>query len=404
MKMLRRPRLWIALLFGIVAGLLVLLLPPRPSGKVAVPGLAVEDKAPYVQVRDLSSDGRFLITRQGNREEPSYFSWDKDETTAVWDRQRTPQTPLISLVGWNTYCLLAPDASRCCIGNGGQDSHVETPGGSMTVVRKPGLITLLDLPSGQKVKEIQTTAENFWFAPDGTLLAIEKLRVFELETGRDVKQLPAKADNFEFRKILGEFAVYGKGFNPADVRLIAWRTGDIAASATFPQADWVMQTSSDGRVLSWVERSWNNIGMREPYSSRILDTVTGFHRDYDQPMITGSFTRASPDGDVFASLERVRPLPKWLAWLPPRRDGKVMRIERWRTHEELARLPGVMEVCFSADGTKLAAVRDDCVVEIYDFPFRTPWDLIASAGILSAWCSWCVGWVSARRRQKRAAV
>ena len=403
MKHLRKLRLWIALLLGIVAGLLVLLLPPRPTGTLAVPVPEVEGESPYVQVRDLSADGRYVITRQGNHADKYGWAWDKDETTAVWDRQLTSQTPLISLVGWNTYCLLSPDASRCCIGNGGQISHVESPDGLMTAVTISGLITLFELPSGQKLKDIQTTAENIWFAPDGTLLAVEKLRVFELETNRDVKQLPAKIDGFEYKKILGEFAVYGKGFNPADVRLIAWRTGKVASSARFPQADWVMQTSSDGQVLSWVQPSWNNIGMREPYSSRILDNATGLHRDYDQPMITGSFTRASPDGDVFASLERVRPLPKWLAWLPLRRDGKVMHIERWRTHEELARLPGVMEVCFSADGTKLAAARDDCVVEIYDFPFRTPWLMMAGAAILSAACSLCVGWLWARRRQKRAA-
>jgi WD40 repeat protein len=401
MKAFLRLRLWISPLLGITAGLLVAMLPPLPNGTLALQLPQVAEKHANAQVLGVSGDGRYVIIRQGQSPmSNSPIFYIEDESIALWDRQRETATPLIS-PDQSAYCtpLLAPDASVFCVIKGVGQKSVETPEGKTEIVQVPRAVTLYELPTGRVLKEFESLAQDFFFAPDGKLLAIENCVVREAETGREVHRLPAKIDEYEFKHTLGTHAVYATRKWKPGVRVYSCLTGEQECSATLPYSDFVTQICRDGRVLCWVQPTWDNIGLRDRHPSKIVDASSGLSRDFNESGYD-QFAVASPDGEDFAFIDVVPPPPKWLRWLPIRQGGKCIRIVRWKTQDELAVLPGVKEVCFSADGRQLAALRADNAIEFYDYPLRKPWGLIIGVTLCASGLTWSVGWLWSRRRAK----
>ncbi|MSQ94801.1 MAG: hypothetical protein EXR98_09630 [Gemmataceae bacterium] len=405
MKRWLGPRVWIALMAGIAAGLLAWMLPPLPSGRfmVSVPR-PTEERQPFVQVLGLSSDGRYVITRQGMAEPPPFMFDVTDVSIAVWDRQRGSQLPVITheKLAVHGMPLLSPDAATYAFITSIPDEPA--PDGRTTNTFTSS-IKLYELPSGRELKEFKSSAVAIWFSRDSKLLAYEKGAVHEVKTGRQVSQVPSQIEGYKFQQIKGDHAVYHDDkVRPAEVRVYDWRTGELRASATLPISEYVTQISDDGHVLCWLEWSWLTLGGGPP--TKILDASTGVQRDlHSRPgykLYERVFAVASPDGEILAFRDDVAPLHKWLRWLPIQQTGKRLRITRWKTNEELVAWPTVKEVCFSADGKHLAAVREDHVIEFYEFPFRKPWGLIAGVAVAVAASSWSVGWWWSRRRSRKS--
>ena len=395
MRELLRPRLWIALLCGIAALLVVWLLPPQPGRSLGRLG----GEYMHLQVCALSTDARFVVTRRWH----SKAKFTNGETISVIDRDNESPVLELQLLEQN-WLFLSPNEQMLCVVAGVPEKTAEMPDGMLGIVATPRPITLYDLASGQKLKEYKSAGHHPFFGHDNKLLAIENGVLRDIESGAEVRRLPAQIDGFKYRHSMNEFAFFVKE-DPggAHLQLYSWLTGEVRSSATFPRVEFVTQVSKEGRVLCWVEPSWNNVGLREKWPSRILDTATGELREYPRTGLMGTpqFSRASPDGEYFVHLIKMPPLPKWLQWLPNKRSTYGMRFVQWRADAEVVTLPGVEAVCFSADGSKLAAVRDDLVIDIYDFPFRKPWALIAGAALIASCLPWSIAWTWSRWRRNR---
>jgi hypothetical protein len=353
-------------------------------------------------LREVSSDGRYVITGQARH----VAHWQPDELILVWDRQIGGQKPIYTL-DFNTNELdaafLSPDENVLCVVTGSPGKVIEKEDGRLGYVVSPRPVTLYDLPSGRKIKELQSTAHSLFFGADGKLLAVENGVLRDVETGAELKRVPTEIDNFKYNQSIGEFALYvhKKDNVEVDQRLYSIFTGELRASAMLPWTAVITQVCADGRIWCAVGRSWQNVAVREPFPSQIRDTTSGQCFDIRQ---IDQFARASPDGEVFAYVAEVPPPHRWLQWLPIRQGGWCMRIVRWKTNELLATFPDAKEARFSPDGSKLAILRDDCVIEIYDFPFRTPLGLIAGAAMLTAAFTWSFGWAWSRCRRNPGGV
>lgn len=80
----------------------------------------------------------------------------------------------------------------------------------------------------------------------------------------------------------------------------------------------------------------------------------------------------------------------------------TFHVTRWTTGQEAASFHNIQRVVFSPQGTQLAVVRDDGVIEGYAFPLRTPWGLIGGAAVVAAGTVWSVGWLWACWRARKA--
>lgn len=395
MQIIRRPRFWIALLLGLVAAQFVTLVPPRPSDAFSVATVKDDDQT-RIRLRDVSSDGRFVITGEANQ----VALWQPDEMISVWDRHGKEPKPIYTLtVNVNELdgAFLSPDENVLCVIIDRPSKLIEKEDGRLGYVLSPRPVRLYDLPSGRKLKELQSTALTPFFGADGKLLTVENGVLRDVETGAELKRVPTEIDGFKYSHTIGAFALYSREAktNQLDMRLYPVLTGELRASATLPAAQVITQICADGLVWCWTPRSWQNVAVREPFPSQIRDTESGQCLDIRQ---IDQFARASPDGEIFAYRAEAPPLHRWLQWLPLR-QGWTMRVLHWKTHEELATFPDAKELRFSADGSKLAVLRDVDIIEIYDFPFRTPWGLIAGAAVLTAAFTWSLGWMWSRFRK-----
>src|SRR6185369_17446056 len=92
--------------------------------------------------------------------------------------------------------------------------------------------------------------------------------------------------------------------------------------------------------------------------------------------------------------------PDWLPNWWPDRERQILSVTNWRTDQHQATIPHAKEIMFSADGNRLAVVRTDTAIDVYEFPFRTPWGKVAAAALLASGTSWSIGWLWARWRRK----
>lgn len=407
MRTFKRPRFWIALLLGFGAAAFAWTLPPQPSVTLLSSdffysdpigdAISIFELENHVQIRALSNDGRFVVTRHA-------VPIRQAEIIAIWDAQRDRRLPI-----WNFeskrrshQLILSPDQKTLCYIDGSPAQDELLPDGRMGRVIKPRSITLYDLASGAKLREFHSTASEVMFAPEGQLVSIESGLMIELKSGRELKRLPATIDDVKYTRSQGDFALYASHDDrPAAVRVYSWTSGKEVASTKLPFFEFVTQVCGDGSVICWAMRGWNNIGLREPYPEIIFDVTTSKERPFAQPPGVGSFVRASPDGEVVAFLDRVPPRPKWLSWLPARASEKQMRFLRWRTEEELAVMPQALQVCFSADSNVVGVAREDHDIEIYHLPFRKSWTMIVAAAMGTLMLTWAAAWTWQRWRSRR---
>jgi hypothetical protein len=406
MRTIKRPRFWIALLCGLGAALFALMLPPQPSVTLLSSDYFISQTAETEDVFGqfrletllVSNDSRFVITRL------TLVSREA-EKIAVWDCEQNRRVPIWSFESKRRdhRMLLSPDQKSLCYIDGSPEQDELLPDGRMDRVTRPRTIRIYELASGSKLREFQSLAPEVFFGADNQLVSVQEGRMTDLESGRELKQLPVTIEKLKYKHTHGDFALYSSDdLRPTGVRVYSWTTGKECALTELPFFEFVTQVCGDGTVICWTQRSWNNIGLREPYPEKIFDVTTGQERQFSQPPGTGSFVRASPDGETVAFLDRVPPRPKWLSWLPKSSSEEQMRFLRWRTNEDLATMPHGREVRFSADGHVVGVMREDRDVEIYPFPFRKPWSLIVMAPLAAMALSWSVAWLWERRRSRRA--
>jgi len=196
------------------------MLPPLPSATFVAQLPNHAGKYAFLEVRALSSDGRFVMTRHGDAIVPHMTG---DGTISVWDREHDSVTPVLSFeVKSRDTTILSPDGAALCFVNGVPEGIEESPDGMIGVVAKSRPVTLFEIPSGRKLLEFKSSAQSFFFGADGKLLAVGDGSLRDAANGTEIKRLPAEMDGYKYRQSLGAFALYVQERpQTADVRLYA---------------------------------------------------------------------------------------------------------------------------------------------------------------------------------------
>jgi hypothetical protein len=259
-------------------------------------------------------------------------------------------------------------------------------------------VEIFDLTTGKRLDRYYAHADHFFYDADGNLHYVRDVGIHDSKTGKVVRRHKRVIDGLEINGFLREFAIHQKG---KEVRVYSLATGDLAASATLPSDQMgVMFVSNDAKII--IAQGWPQgaviagMGLHQAF----IDTTTGQIRE-EPSHEYGRNQVFSPDGQIqvwFGDANR----PAWLKKLLPMLPDEIVRVRRWATNEELAHFSHVTEARFTPDGKHLAMLRSDHVIDVYEFPFRTPWGLIIGAAVLAAAFTWSVGWIWTRWRSRRA--
>lgn len=379
MKALLRPRLILSLLLGIAAGLLVWLLPPLPSytARLPNPGSPGFGQPPFVLV-SVSSNARYLITRG------THDNSEVDYTTIhVWDRAYGVDKPRFKVKNsWAT--VFSPDETHLAgFGTMSVEAGVVVP-----------TVFLYDLSSALLLKRWELKCDHMLFSRAGKLRVVVEDVLRDLETGQELRRLPKSIDGFELKQHLFDFAVYRR---EQHVRLYSWHSGELEATHDLVgNMMGIQNLSRDGKFIG--AQGWPpGVGpWTASFMHILLDTSANVHKTSEHRTISGN----SPDG-LYVAEPGERKRPGWIPrWWPGAESTPTMRFVHWTTDKELAAFAHISYVSFSPDGSQVALMRDDYVIDVYAFPFRKPWGLIAGAALLAACGSWSVGWLGARWRGK----
>lgn len=238
------------------------------------------------------------------------------------------------------------------------------------------------------------------FSPSGKLQRAINGELHELDLTERAQNAwiifsrPREIDGFALESCYGGFAAYRKNH---DVRVYSLHRGELVATYYLDRLfSHITFVSNHGQVIE-AEQSTTLYATEVPCV--LMEAEAGIPREY-----TGHRPRShkfSPDGAYLAILTPAE-RPDWLVkWLPPEKS-KTVRVTHWTTNRELASFNRARDAVFSPRGNLLAVVRDDSAIDVYEFPFRTPWGTMAIAALSAAACSWCVGCLWSRWRRRKA--
>ncbi len=403
MKTLLRPRLWISLLLGIAAALLVGMLPPLPDWTATLP----EDSV----LREVSSDGRYLVSSTVWEAEPAA---EGVGVIHVWDRAAGMEKPMISVPiprrSDFAASLLSPDERMlaCCVYHPHDQRHY--------------LLHVFDLVSGKELHACDRPVEHLFFSPAGKLHYVNNSVVRELDTDREVRAVPSIAEftPFMIGGHQGEYAIYYTGVEEAgsstdgEVRIFSLLTGQMQERMALPGREMNPEAlSRNGRTLYARGREPGQDPSSRNDFQVLVDTSTNQVRTWherfahirvtspDGAYETPSAPTLSPDGIYFASLAPTQ-RPDWLAeWWPVEGADNTLHIKLWTTGTEIAQFRQIEHVVFSPQTTLLALQRRDGVGVAGGWPVRPPWGLIAGAALVTALGAWSVGWLWSRWRSRK---
>ncbi len=400
MRTLRRPRLWFALLLGVGSALMAKTFAPPTCWSARLP-----IKPNLIAV---SSDGRHLVTHDwGN--DPD-FHGDGEWVVHVWDREHGLQRAWLEFNGaHHADVVLSPDETKLAVAIG---SWTPFPG----FQRPPeGAVDILhyDLASGRLLGVYDLTeggadrrSERVFFSRDGNLLHFPyslggKSFVRDLKNGDMTHHLPENVGDYYQTETFGDFSVYRKERIGKEAKVFSLQTGELQAThdliGNFMTIDGI---SRDGQVVS--AHGWQ--AGASPWSvsfmAVLVDASTGINRP-----VKGHPRRVlSPDGQHIAQFGETKG-PVWLTkWGFFKESAPSVDILRWQTDERLATFLHASDVRFSPSGNHIAVVRDDSVIDVYPFPFKTPWGLIVGSGLAAASLAWSIGWLWARWLARKAVL
>jgi WD40 repeat protein len=394
MRTLHRPRLWIALLLGIGAALIVGTVNQHACWSVRFPWPK--------RLIAISSDGRYLVTSEGADVSPR----DPLEVVRVWDREQGFKEAWIEFRSKTTppRLLFSLDETSLAFVVSSLPSQEDIPG--VPAAEHFESVHLYDLASGRLLKNLgppddPPTSGRVHFSPGGQLLAVSyrssDFVVRDFETGLELRRWSSLLNGeHPYIEELGEFAIYRQG---KEIKVHSRLTGELMAThdliGNFMTIDGV---SRDGQVVS--AHGWPPGA--SPWSASfmavLVDASTGARHT-----VKGHPRRVlSPDGQHIAQFGATK-RPAWLTkWGLFKESVPSVDIIHWQTDETLATFLHASEVRFSPQGNQIAVVRDDGVVDVYPFPFETPWGLIAGSGLAAAFLAWSIGWLWGRWRGRSA--
>lgn len=377
---LRQPRLWIALLLGVAAGIVVWTLPPLPDWTARLPNMGTPRFASPFNLVAVTSNGRFLITEGRHSDE-------HNRTVCVWDRARRWETAALQVRVSVAEVLLSPDETKLVIvGNVPREGH------------EPARTVLLyDLASAEKLGQWEVPCERALFGNDGRLLAVADGVLLDLAANRELRRLPKSIDGYNYAHTIHDFAAYQ---TESRLRLYSWHTGELHAEHELVSRQMhVRMLSRDGQVFIATGGPPGPIPWTHHYLELLRDGASGKSKTTKE---FGALSEGvlSPDGRYLAThgeWKRASWLPNW--WPGPESAPSV-RFTRLTTETDLVEITNIDRIDFSPQGDLVALTRDDHVIEGYRFPFRKPWGLIVSAAFVAAWVSWGSAWLWGRWRNR----
>ena len=378
-----RLRIVCSLLLGIVAGLLMWMLPqPRPTFTLALPAPPRDEEGATFTLQAVSSDARHVITFGKHHAE----KWN---TINVWDRHRGLDKPLIAVPldqeGWDSYTtLFSPDEQTLAVA-------------VWYWPKKRHDLVWFDLRTGAKIKGVELEMLHILFAPDGKLLYVNAGGVVrDLQTGEGLRK--QKLDGFEGS--IGEFAICRK---EEEVRLYSYLTGERRSAFTLPRRWTIVGVSRDGQIVS--ASSWPASGFGDVSAHyQLINAPDNTSRPItDADLHLRNFRALSSDGSLLISEGQTRTQRHpWLAkWWPDNVSEVRFYVTRWKTDEHLAEFRNVSYLCFSPRGNLLAVMRADLAIDVYDFPLHKPLAWIIGVALLTAIGAWGTGWLWSRWRATR---
>jgi hypothetical protein len=376
-------RFWIALLAGTAAGLFAWSLPPYPTASIALDADGVQLRS----LRAISSDGHYLVAtgkkRRGSDEA------DPGEAIVIWDRRQLGKSaplvvPIQASHRWIDI-LFSPDEKLV----------------GLIVCRSTWEcdLTLHEIATGKKLEQWSMPDEGVAvFAPEGKLLFIMDGNVIDPATRTTVRRLQETIDDLAFVQPFGELAIYSK---EEQTKVYSWTRREVLAEfphATSLKSAWFV--SRDAKVLvAYCDEKPRGRHQKPIADVVLLDAVT--KSAYSASELGGAITSLSPDGEHIVRYGESR-RHRWIEKLWPTHTTTV--VAHWRSKQELARFADIAEVRFSPQGNLLALRRDDGVIDIYDFPFPTPWLRILLTGTLAAATTWSLAWLWSRWRARKTPV
>lgn len=230
------------------------------------------------------------------------------------------------------------------------------------------------------------------FSPDGTKLASTSptvgTQLWNVATGELMAECDTLSISVSFTPD-GKFLVLGKGqiefWDPTlreQIRTISPSKMDVFTFAISPDGTRIASCSMDGPTRTWALESGEELFSIKGHYARVVNldfspnscrlasaTLDGTVRLNDLSERTKISTsghincvRVSPEGSMIACGEG-NPFLK-------EKDGAVVRIWDTRTfqpiHELFGHEGGVLDICFSADGSRLASASSDNTIRIWD--------------------------------------
>jgi WD40 repeat protein len=384
MKAIFRPKFLIAFTLGVMTALFVWLIHPQACWSAK--------PTQNASVIAVSSGGQFLVMsvtvpNVKEQEQTNYV-------VQIWDRRRSVREPWLEFSGGNAgpIASFSPDGRKLAL--------VVTTYSKTSISEQ---VQLCDLGTGQSLASFELPREkkaHVFFSPEGQLLLAalqseDEFIVRDAQSNEVRRRSPRVIDDYEFAEHRGQFGVFRK--SDRFVRAYSWLTGELVASHDLVgQIMFIKWLSRDGQVIDaggWPPGAslWSAAHM-----TLLHDARTGAENR------TNKHTHRilSPDGQHIAELGSTK-LPEWLTKfniLPA--ETPAVDIIDWAKDKKLATIAYAKECCFSATGNQIAVVRTDGAIDVYTFPFETPWSAIVGAGFVAAFGSWGIGWLWGRWRLK----
>jgi WD40 repeat protein len=361
-RFLLRPRVMLSAAAGVVTALGVWLF--WPVGPRAVLPAILRCEAAY-----FSPDSKSVVTmhwQQGN--EGAVVLWD---VATGQERHR-----LFEGSPYFKHIAFSPDGRKVA----GRDS------GSAYKAQ----VHIWDLDSGQKEAVLWRNEWRDWgctpiaFSPAGKVLVFDPYRdvMVDAETGGEAIDLKRRHGiTWCFRTTgMDEHVLF------SDLKTV-WivHLGTGALCAAFNREDLTEDLSGqaitpDGKIMV--------AGLARVSRPHFLfNAHTGERRRV--PLADGgSWLALSPDGRWLAAGGPIlHDYGGWRRWLPEWARPKhasafdVFDLD-WGWY--VGHFPGVSAAKFSPDGRTLALIAEDETVQLWDFPFRTPWAIITTGGLVAA--------------------
>lgn len=367
MRQLLKPRNAVAVLAAIAAGLIVWMAPPLPEWSITT--------SPGTVVNAVSCSGDYLATTgRADARRLESCVWHRDGTRIEHQVSRLEDS-----TAGASWAHFAPDESSVVF--------VVTENLAACEVRRVPLS-----PDG-RAATWQLLAGDVFYSPAGELHYISDGKVRSVEDPGSVKPLPRTVDGFTLSQqwSLRERVLYTRDA-PAGILVYDALAGKELSRIKI--SGQVNSLSRDGQVALAIDDQGKHViadasgSGPAPVSLRANEHVSAL----------------TPNGELLVSCEFAQ-RPDWQKkWWPWGKTDILVRLIDRRSGSEHAQFHDATGVEFSTDNSFFAVVRYDGVIDVYAWPLRPPWVLLAGASLGAAVTVWSIGWLWTRWRARRLRV